>query len=605
MTRIADLLDREPSRPAEELFQRTYLSPAEMREAAVRHVLRKKASQESVLRGLFREHGASLIESAKLEGCSRRIAFDEDQFVRYYPYLPHVVELSIDVLTGLRMQSDMQGETADDRPIVHQVFDLLMSSRTGLAQQPVGALVSIDRIYEMLTACIAPHKQRDVLEIGRRFEWDDDYPGMAARVAQAICLLEFVRTDLPRTTRNIAALLIQRVTEPPPTLAVAAILHHLKRAGLARETADGWRLCDHNALHRIASDLERLKNDVGVVNPRASGWHNGPIQLAKKIIARMLAWYTRPVREFDASVARSLEELVSAVDRLSVNLAEQFSRNWSDLEHLSMNVVALEGRIALSEKRHANGAGGQNRTTYIIGLFGTGRRYINQLLLDTLGERVRYFRDTIRLHPGPTPMIYSGHATMKHPCRLQEPPAVMSSVLQAVRSQFANSIFIYRHPLDSLLTNWVWWRSFLYDNRAISGISEVYANVDDLCSELERNFADFQSLADGDPDFFAAAPGPRFLSFAEYVEETELHLQAARVSLRLEDSMADPLKEFSKVAEVISLDLNGSGSRIGPPRSKPYGYLAVRERVPRFRSFIDGLDAETRGRIARMGYSIA
>jgi hypothetical protein len=499
----------------------------------------------------------------------------------------------------------MRGETADDRPIIHQVFDLLMSSRTGLAQQPVGALVSIDRIYEMLKAYIAPHKQRDVLEIGRRFEWDDDYPGMASRVARAICLLEFVRTDLPRTTRNIAALLIQRVTEPPPTLAVAAILHHLKRTGLARETAGGWRLCDHNALHRIASDLERLKKDVGVVNPRPSGWRNSPIQLTKRIIARMLAWYTRPVREFDASVTRSLEELVSAVDRLSVNLAEQFTRNWTDLEHLSMNVIALEGRIALSEKRHANGAGGQPRTTYIIGLFGTGRRYINQLLLDTLGERVRFFRDTIRLHPGPTPMIYSGHATMKHLCRLQEPPAVMSSILQAVRSQFANAIFIYRHPLDSLLTNWVWWRSFLHDNRAISGISEVYPAVDDLCAELERNFADFQSLAQGDPEFFAAAPGPRFLSFAEFVEETELHLQCAPLALRLEDFMADPLQEFSKVAELISLDLNGNGSRIGPPRSKPYGYLAVREKVPRFRSFIDGLDAETRGRMARMGYSIA
>jgi hypothetical protein len=122
---------------------------------------------------------------------------------------------------------------------------------------------------------------------------------------------------------------------------------------------------------------------------------------------------------------------------------------------------------------------------------------------------------------------------------------------------------------------------------------------------LERNFADFQLLAEGDPEFFAASPGPRFLSFAEYVEETELHLQSAPLALRLEDCVADPLKEFSKVAELISLDLNGNRSRIGPPRSKPYSYLAVRERVPRFRSFIDGLDAETRGRIARMGYNVA
>jgi len=604
MTRIADLLDREASRPLEEFFHQNNRSPADIREAAARHVLLKKASQEAVLRRLFREHGKSLMDDAKLEGCSRRVAFDEDQFVRFYPYLPHLIDLSVDILTGLRSPTDAPGESGGDSTVVKQTFEMLVSSRTGLAQQPVGELVSIDRIYEMLKGYIAPHKQSDVREIGRRFEWHDEYPGMSGRVARAICLLEFVRTDLPRTTRNIAALLVQRVTESRPTDAVAAILHHLKRTGLARETAEGWRLCDSHALHRIASDLERLRNAIGVINPRPSGWHNRALQLTKKTIARMLGWYTRPMQEFDASVTRSLEELVSAVDRVSVNLAEQFSRNWTDLENLSMNVVALEGRIALSEKRHANGAGGQHRTTYIIGLFGTGRRYINELLINNLGERVKYFRDTIRLHPGPTPMIYSGHATMKHLCRLQEPPAAMRSILQAVRSQFANSIFIYRHPLDSLLTNWVWWRSFLHDNRAISGISEVYPNVDDLCAELERNFSDFQFLAQGDPEFFAASPGPRFLSFAEYVEETELHLQAAPLALRLEDCVTDPLKEFSKVAELISLDLNGNSSRIGPPRSKPYGYLAVREKVPRFRSFIDGLDAETRGRIARMGYGI-
>jgi len=200
-------------------------------------------------------------------------------------------------------------------------------------------------------------------------------------------------------------------------------------------------------------------------------------------------------------------------------------------------------------------------------------------------------------------MIYSGHATMKYVSRAQELPSVMNSIMGSVRSGFADAIFVYRHPLDSLLTNWVWWRSYLHDNRSISGISEVYPNVDDLCAELDRNFCDFLALADGNPDFFAAAPGPRFLSFAEYVEETELHLQSAPLALRLEDFMTDPLQEFSKVAAVLSLDL-AAGSSIPPPRSKPYGYLAVQEKVPRFRNFISELSAETKGRIERIGYRV-
>ena len=110
---------------------------------------------------------------------------------------------------------------------------------------------------------------------------------------------------------------------------------------------------------------------------------------------------------------------------------------------------------------------GNDKTAYVIGLFGTGRRYINELLREKrISEKGRkYFRDAIRLHPGPTPMIYSGHATMRHASRGQELPAVMRSILEAVRSGFANLVFLHRHPLDSLLTNWIWWRAYIHDEQ--------------------------------------------------------------------------------------------------------------------------------------------
>jgi hypothetical protein len=244
------------------------------------------------------------------------------------------------------------------------------------------------------------------------------------------------------------------------------------------------------------------------------------------------------------------------------------------------------------------------RTAYVIGLFGSGRRYINELILQNIGERAKYFRDTIRLHPGPTPMIYSGHATMRYVSRAQELPAVMSRILAAVRSGFANLIFVYRHPLDSLVTNWIWWRTFIRDYKSISGISEVYKHTADLCADLEQHFLEFKAFADGDPDFFAGAPGPPFLSFSEFVEETELHLQSATLALRLEDFTMDPFKEFCKIAEAMSVDLDLSHLCVAPPRTKPYGYLAVRHRVPRFRDFIDGLDVKTKRLIEKIGYNL-
>jgi hypothetical protein len=120
---------------------------------------------------------------------------------------------------------------------------------------------------------------------------------------------------------------------------------------------------------------------------------------------------------------------------------------------------------------------------------------------------------------------------------------------------------------------------------------------------LEHNFSEFKAFAEGDPDFFASMRGPRFLSFPEFVEETELFLQSATLTLRLEDFMIDPFKEFSKIVEVMSVDLDLTPLRVELPRTKSYGYLAVKEKVPRFGDFIDSLDAETKRRIANIGYT--
>jgi hypothetical protein len=201
-------------------------------------------------------------------------------------------------------------------------------------------------------------------------------------------------------------------------------------------------------------------------------------------------------------------------------------------------------------------------------------------------------------------MIYSGHATMKYVSRAQELPPVMNRILGAVESRFADLIFAYRHPLDSVLTNWVWWRTYIRDHRSISGIAQRYENTDELCLDLDRNFLEFKSFAEGDPGFFEGEPGLRFLSFREFVEETELHFNSATLTLRLEDFMINASREFSKIAEVMSVDVDLSRSYVIPPKSKPFGYRAVRDGVPQFRDFIDGLDAETKRRIEKIGYDL-
>jgi hypothetical protein len=245
-----------------------------------------------------------------------------------------------------------------------------------------------------------------------------------------------------------------------------------------------------------------------------------------------------------------------------------------------------------------------DRTAYIVGLYGSGRHYVNELILFNIGERAKYFREKIRFHPGPTSIIYSGHATIKYLSRAQAAPGETGRILEGVKAGFADLIFLYRHPLDSLLTNWVWWRTYIRENKMIAGISQAYKNMDELAADLEKNFADFRTFADGDPAYFAGMPGPRFLSFTEFVEETELFPQSASVALKLEDFMSNPVKEFSKIVEVMSAHVDMNNVRVWSPKSKPYGYLAVQEKSLRFRDFITGLDAETKSRIQKIGYSL-
>jgi hypothetical protein len=379
---------------------------------------------------------------------------------------------------------------------------------------------------------------------------------------------------------------------------------------------------DFADLRRAVTRVETRRKAVGVVNPRPPGLHNRALELFKKLIARSLDWYTRPLWEFHASISQSLTEIYSVVEHLSADALDEGSvrqqlrllqeqvRALVSIENLAIDEASTDAASTSHVKSQTPGSPccpeirlGNDRTAYIVGLFGTGRLYLNELILRNIGTRL--FRDEIRFYPLPTSVICSGHATVKYLSRGQAPPKVTRRIVEAVKMRFADSIFIYRHPLDSLLTNWVFWRTYLHENRPVCGISEVYENRDDLCADLDRNFSEFLAFAQGCPEFYAGMTGPRFLSFAEFVEETVLHHESATLTLRLEDFMADPVREFSKVTGLLSVDLDLIRPRMPPPRSKPYGYLAAREKVQRFRSFVDRLGPETMRGIEKIGYSLS
>ncbi|MGB9879262.1 MAG: BREX system P-loop protein BrxC, partial [Anaerolineae bacterium] len=118
---------------------------------------------------------------------------------------------------------------------------MLVSERTGMADRPVGSLVPLDLVFELVEGNLTTERQKDVTDVVRQFKDDPADGGWAARVAKVICLLENVR-DLPRTEHNIAALLVDEVGKPAPLQQVQAALSRLIEAKFVRNTDDGYKL---------------------------------------------------------------------------------------------------------------------------------------------------------------------------------------------------------------------------------------------------------------------------------------------------------------------------------------------------------------------------
>ena len=220
------------------------LSPADIREVATRRVLAKKADKIPLLQDLFRKNEGRISAQCNLERSSLQCEIKEDEFVQFYPYLPHFIELSIKIMSGIRL---LPGATrhlgGSNRTIIKQSYEMLVSQKTNLAEKKVGTLVSLDKIFDLVEQNLSSEKKADIYTISAKFEKSLKDSGWALKVAMAICLLEFVR-EVPRTEKNIASVLIDQVGQEAPLAPVKDALARLSHADarFIKQTEDGYKL---------------------------------------------------------------------------------------------------------------------------------------------------------------------------------------------------------------------------------------------------------------------------------------------------------------------------------------------------------------------------
>jgi hypothetical protein len=221
---------------------RVDLAPSDIREVATRRVLAKKEAAVPALKRLFADNQGALNSALKLERTARRTEIGEADFVQFYPYPPHYVDLCIGIMSGIRLQPGAPRHYGgSNRTIIKQAYEMLVSERTGMAAQPLGTLVTLDKVFELVEGNLSNEKRTDIHDIGQRFKGDAEDGGWSLRVAKAVCLLEFLR-DLPRTETNIAAFLVDQVGQLAPLARVQAAVKRLQAAQFNRNTEEGWKL---------------------------------------------------------------------------------------------------------------------------------------------------------------------------------------------------------------------------------------------------------------------------------------------------------------------------------------------------------------------------
>ncbi|MGA8610592.1 MAG: BREX system P-loop protein BrxC [Xanthobacteraceae bacterium] len=221
---------------------RVDLAPSDIREVATKRVLAKKAEAEIPLKKLFSENGGQLNAELRLERTTRRTDINENDFIHFYPYPPHYIDLCIGIMSGIRLQPGAPRHYGgSNRTIIKQAYEMLVSDRTAFAKKPIRALVTLDKVFELVEGNLSNEKRTDIHQIAERFKDDSEDHGWALRVAKAICLLEFIR-DLPRTEVNLAAVLIDEVGKARPMSEVQAAVNRLNTAQFIRNTEEGWKL---------------------------------------------------------------------------------------------------------------------------------------------------------------------------------------------------------------------------------------------------------------------------------------------------------------------------------------------------------------------------
>jgi len=216
------------------------LKQTDIAEVTAQRVLNKTPEAAGMLAELFDNNQGRIKACCTLENSSRNLPITQKEFIRLYPYLPYQIELCIDIVAGLRSKRGAYKHIGgSNRTIIKQAQQMIINPKTNLGSEPIGVLVTLDKLYELLEAGnLLPNEvSQEIARISAQL----NHNPLATKIAKAISLLESVK-DLPRTAHNLAVVLHPAVDADPLKPAVEKALAELEKAQFVKNTQEGYKL---------------------------------------------------------------------------------------------------------------------------------------------------------------------------------------------------------------------------------------------------------------------------------------------------------------------------------------------------------------------------
>jgi hypothetical protein len=217
---------------------RVDLLPSDIEEVTSRRVLDKTAAGQDAVRAIVAPNRNKLVANTRLRSATRATDPAEGDIVRLYPLLPYQVQLLIDAVSARRAHggaSPILG--GSNRTIIKLAQQLVVDARAGLGDTAVGALVTLDRAYDLLESVIPTAWQSEVEQVAGKYGTDS----MESRAIKAVALCSDVGA-LPLSAENLAVLLHPAVDAESALPEVRLACEHLVTDDRLRAGDDGFQL---------------------------------------------------------------------------------------------------------------------------------------------------------------------------------------------------------------------------------------------------------------------------------------------------------------------------------------------------------------------------